>query len=296
MLKEPKSKQPTSASFSTIEKVTKDVSVPAKLQVFVYIAKVLKLFLVKYQTDEPMIMFLAEDLQSMCSTLMHKFVKKSVLDSVDTMYKIANLDVLDMQNHKVATEIDIGFAAKAILTTLAKSKAVNERGVLEFRMDCAKFISYVASKILERSHMKYKLVRSLYCLNPQKMIDLPEACSKAFEIVLKKLIEARWRSSTAADELLEQYKCILQFVKKDYEFEIKNCRERVDVFLYAHISDKKEFQPLWSVFKLLLTICHSQSMVERGFSVNNDVVTPNLRNETLVSLRTVYDACELHEH
>ena len=118
------------------------------------------------------------------------------------------------------------------------------------------------------------------------MIDLPEACSKAFEIVLKKLIKAIWRSNTAADELLEQYKCFLQFVKKDYEFEFMNCK---DVFLFAHISDKKEFQPLWSVFKLLLTICRSQSMVERGFSVNNDVVTPNFRNETLVSLQTVYD-------
>ena len=31
-------------------------------------------------------------------------------------------------------------------------------------------------------------------------------------------------------------------------------------------------------------------MIERVFSVNNDVVTPNLRNEALVSLRTVYDA------
>ena len=169
-----------------------------------YIAKVLKPFLVKYQTDEPMIMFLAEDLESMCSKFMYKFVKKSVLDSADRMYKIGNLDVLDKQNHKLATEIDIGFAAKAILTTPGKSKAVNERGVLEFRMDCTKFISHVTSKILERSPMTYRLMRSLHCLNPQKMIDLPEACSKAFEIVLKKLIEARWRSNTAADELLEQ--------------------------------------------------------------------------------------------
>ena len=56
-----------------------------------------------------------------------------------------------------------------------------------------------------------------------------------------------------------------------------------------HISMTRSFS-LWSVFKLLLTTCHSQSMVERGFSINNDVVTPNLRNETLVSLRTVYDA------
>ena len=132
-----------------------------------------------------MIMFLAEDLQSMCSKLMHKFVKKSVLDSADKMYKIANLDVLHKQNHKVATEIDIASAGKAILTTLAKSKVVNEGGVLEFRMDCTKFISHVTSKIHERSPLKYKLVRSLYCLNPQKMIDLPEACSKAFEILLK---------------------------------------------------------------------------------------------------------------
>ena len=40
--------QKPSASYSTIQKVTKDVLVPAKLQVFVYISKVLKPFLVKY--------------------------------------------------------------------------------------------------------------------------------------------------------------------------------------------------------------------------------------------------------
>ena len=101
VLKEPKSKQPTSASFSTIEKATKHALVPAKLQVFVYIAKVLKPFLVKYQADEPMIMFLEEDLKSMCSKLMYKSVKKSVLDIADTRYRIVNLDVLDKQNHKV---------------------------------------------------------------------------------------------------------------------------------------------------------------------------------------------------
>ena len=32
------------------------------------------------------------------------------------------------------------------------------------------------------------------------------------------------------------------------------------------------------------------SMVERGFSINTDIVTPNLENKTLVSLRTVYVA------
>ena len=71
----------------------------------------------KCQTDEPVIMFPAEDLHDMCGKLMHKFVKKSVLDSADTMYKIVNIDVLDKKNHKTAAEFDAGFAAKA---TIAK--------------------------------------------------------------------------------------------------------------------------------------------------------------------------------
>ena len=103
----PKRKQPASASYITIKKCCKDTLVPAKLQVFVYISKVLKPFLVKYQTDEPMIKFLAGDLYDMCWKLMQKYVKKSVLETADTVYKIANLDVLDMKYHKQPAEIEI---------------------------------------------------------------------------------------------------------------------------------------------------------------------------------------------
>ena len=126
-------------------------------------------------------MFLAEDLHDMCWKLMHKFVKKSVLDPADSVYKMANLDLLDKKNHKAAVEIDVGFAAKSTLANLVKNKAVCERGILVFRMECTKFMPHGTSKSLERSPMKYKLVRSLFCLNPQKMIKLPEECSKALK-------------------------------------------------------------------------------------------------------------------
>ena len=39
-----------------------------------------------------------------------------------------------------------------------------------------------------------------------------------------------------------------------------------------------------------LMLSHSKASVEREFSVNSAAVIPNLKNETLVSLRTVYDA------
>ena len=175
ILKEPKSKQPKSASFSTVEKAMKDLLVRAKLQVFVHISKILKPFLAKYQTDKPMIMFLAGDLYDICTKLMHKFIKKDVLDSADTIYKVATLEVLNKTNHKVAAEIDIGFATKATLTNLFKKKVVGERRILEFRMDCIQFMAHTTNNILERSPMKHHIVRSLFCLNPQKMIELPEA-------------------------------------------------------------------------------------------------------------------------
>ena len=86
------------------------------------------------------------------------------------------------------------------------------------------------------------------------MAEVPEACSKAFEAVLNKLIEAKWRASSEADDLLEQYRNFLQFMRKDCDSDFANNRERVDTFLYGCISDKKEHQPLWKVFKLLLTL------------------------------------------
>ena len=54
-------------------------------------------------------------------------------------------------------------------------------------MDCTKFLSHLTSKLLERSPLKYKLVRHLFCLNPKRMVKETEECTKAFEDVLSKL-------------------------------------------------------------------------------------------------------------
>ena len=151
VLKETKSKHPISASFTTVQKATKDPLLVAKLQVFVHIAKVLKPFLVKYQNGAPMVMFLGEDPQDTCQKLMDKFVKKFILDSADTAYNVAHLDVLDTKNHRSALDTDIGFATEAVLTNLVKKKAV---GV------CQVFVKSYTQDCGEKS-LEYKHVRSL---------------------------------------------------------------------------------------------------------------------------------------
>ena len=50
------------------------------------------------------------------------------------------------------------------------------------------------------------------------------------------------------------------------------------------------------MIKLLLTLSHGQPAVERGFSVNSSLLQPNLRSNSLIAQRVIYDAVILTEH
>ena len=44
--------------------------------------------------------------------------------------------------------------------------------------------------------------------------------------------------------------------------------------------------------KLLLTLSHGQSQLERGFSVNKDITSTNMAAETLIAFRRVHDGVQ----
>ena len=69
------------ASFRTVHEYTKDLVVLRKLQVFISVAKIVELFLRKYQADKPMLPFLATDLFKVLCDLLYRFVKGFVLSS-----------------------------------------------------------------------------------------------------------------------------------------------------------------------------------------------------------------------
>ena len=53
---------------------------------------------------------------------------------------------------------------------------------------------------------------------------------------------------------------------------------RLDTFYTDHdFHRKQQFAELWHVF-LMFTLSHGQVSVERGFSVNKDVLAPSLNN------------------
>ena len=53
---------------------------------------------------------------------------------------------------------------------------------------------------------------------------------------------------------------------------------------------KEEFKDLWHTLQLLLTLSHSQAAVERGFSVNKEVLAPNMQEVSLQAIRLVHSS------
>ena len=65
--------------------------------------------------------------------------------------------------------------------------------------------------------------------------------------------------------------------------------DRLDTFLSIQMKGSDYFGGLWIVTKKLLILSHRQATVERGFSINSQLVVENLQEASVVSQRVVYD-------
>ena len=73
-------KNPGTVSYQVVKDFCNDQVAVAKLNAFLSSARQVSPFLVRYQTDKPMVPFLAEDLFSLLRGIMQKFIKGSMLD------------------------------------------------------------------------------------------------------------------------------------------------------------------------------------------------------------------------
>ena len=65
-------------------------------------------------------------------------------------------------------------------------------------------------------------------------------------------------------------------------------RIRLDTFLSVFLSSPS-YSHLFMVVKMLLILSHGQAQVERGFSVNSQLLVDNLHDESLIAQRIVSD-------
>ena len=65
--------------------------------------------------------------------------------------------------------------------------------------------------------------------------------------------------------------------------------QRVDDFCATILSKVKDYQDHWFVTKKVLILTHGNGEVESGFSINEDSLNENMKQELIVTQQVVYE-------
>ena len=64
---------------------------------------------------------------------------------------------------------------------------------------------------------------------------------------------------------------------------------RLDDFFGHYLHQNKKYAALWKVVNFVFTLSRGQSQIERGFSINNELLVENMKSQFLISQRLVCD-------
>ena len=224
---------------------------------------------------------------------MGKFVKTKELEAADTPLKISKVNVLAIENHVAASDIDVGLAAAATVSKAMKEKKISQLEALEFRKECATMLAVIVSKIQERSPLQFHFARKLQSLDPRVMVSKPESVVKMFQQVLKTLVEEKWKANQWADSELAQFRKLISEAKS---ITVRN--------LLHIVLPRKEWTNSSISFKRIKKImsncgqwwrCSWHCPMDRlqlreDFSVKKEVLNPNLEEMSLRAIRLIYSS------
>lgn len=239
---------PGTKSYTTVKEGCRDPLLPAKLAFHLSFTKEVAPFLILYQTDRPMIPFLAADLSNVIRSVMDRFIKHDVMANANTVSKLMSIVVTDKTNLIHANKIDVGFSADKMLKELVSSQKISEKRELEFRMDCRKCLMTLAGKLQEKSPLNYSLVRNMDCLDPRRMVSNKDSsCSNKLKSILKLLTETKRVDENDCDDILKQYRKFINETvpKRMADFtDFNPVTGRVDTLLYETMAGEKVYEKL----------------------------------------------------
>lgn len=280
-------KEILSYSYKVVAEGLNDKFMPVRLAFFCYVSKLIEPFLEKYQNNAPLAPYLYNDITSLLVDLMNIFVKKEVLE------KETNIDRIDLNNNAnmiLSKNLKLGFAVKA---ELKKQKEIKEFEIKSFKDDCVTILKLICQKIIAKSPIKYKLCKGITFCDPQLLSYSLSQALRRLEIVLEIFQEKKWIGYTECDELYKEFKdfCSKRGALESFK-QFDRLSQKLDNFWYNLIVTMNGSQKLLNFLKKILILSHGNAFVEKGFSINKEVIVENQLAKSLVAQRQVYDAIQ----
>ena len=118
------------------------------------IMNVMELFLILFQAERPLTLFLHENLKRLIISLMDRFDCPAVLKSASFTKKLMMIDLSNKENPLPDKSVVVGFGTTK---ALKKLKTVQSPEVRNFRKEVRNFVVKVIEKLRERSPLKCSL-------------------------------------------------------------------------------------------------------------------------------------------
>ena len=112
-----------------------------------------------------------------------------------------------------------------------------------------------------------------------------------FSMLMEKLVSDKRIDVKEGNDANQQYLQLLNVasvIEEENFLSFKKYEDMVDMF-YVQFLSLDNFAALWKVLKLIFSMFHGQSAVERGFTTNDGFVVENQSEVSLIALRMVYD-------
>lgn len=159
-----RSNPPATKNFDIASKFLLDELLIAKLYFLQSVATELESFLIKFQSDKPLLPFLYMELSMLVKNIAVRCLKKEVC-SVKNLRDLILIDIYDTKNQLPLKNVDIGFGARGALT-----EKVSESRKTDFLRDCRQFLLSVLEKMRIKSPLCKRLVKGVSCLSPDVML------------------------------------------------------------------------------------------------------------------------------
>ncbi|GBM48074.1 hypothetical protein AVEN_34398-1 [Araneus ventricosus] len=160
----------TCKSYCIIAQAAKEKLITVKLNFFYSVAKMLQPFLVLYQSDKPLVPFLAGDLFTLVKNMLEHFkvLKHNKCKSIDSISSLCSFDFTDVTNFNCIDNVSIGFIGDELLKKKRARKQASDKDVLDLKRDCQRFILRMLQTLMEKCPIAYQLLEMPFALTLTK--------------------------------------------------------------------------------------------------------------------------------
>ena len=149
-------------------------------------------------------------------------------------------------------------------------------------------------KLQENTPLRYNIIRNSSASVPSNMVYKSENCSMRLR-GLAELYSFNKITAETSDNSKNQFDDLLKIVKHGHreaflKFDYK--KDRLDEFIWPFLMSLSDNKELCAVCKVIFVLSYGQSLTERRFSINKEVLDGNMQAKSLTSQRIVYDTMQ----